>query len=122
MRLKLLVSGLVLSVLCGCSGAPPQRSEPVEIKGTVKLPAGKSAKGLTVSFQPLEDAQPAGGLCGEDGSFSVKAIPGKYYVHFNAEVNARVAGYAAVPESFRKPSEANTVNLAQGTPIVIEPK
>ncbi len=122
MRLKLLVPCLVLAVLCGCSGAPPQRSEPVEIMGTVKLPAGKSAKGLTVSFQPLEDTQPAGGVCGEDGSFTVKAIPGKYYVHFNAEANARVSGYAAIPEAFRKPSEANTVSLSPSSPVVIEPK
>jgi hypothetical protein len=92
------------------------------MKGTVKLPAGKSAKGLTVSFQPLGDTQPAGGICGEDGSFTVKAIPGKYYVHFTPEVNARVPGYSAVPEAYRKPSETNMVNLSADTPVVIEPK
>lgn len=122
MRLAALGLFLTSALLAGCSGTPPQRTESTDIKGTVKLPGGKSAKGLTVSLRPTEDALPAGGKCGADGSFTLKAAPGKYLVYFDQEANASVPAYKDVPQSYRTASMENAITVSAGTPLNIEVK
>ena len=122
MRHAALAFSLATFVLFGCSGKPVMRPEPVDIKGTVKLPLGVSPKDLTVTFQPQQNSQPGGGKVAADGTFSVQLTPGKYSVYFQDEVNAKVPAYKSVPEKFRTPSDENTVTVESGQSLTIDVK
>jgi hypothetical protein len=122
MRLAALGLLFASALIAGCSSTPPTRPEPNEFKGTVKLPGGKSAKGLTVTLRPTDNQPLAGGKCGADGSFSLKTLPGTHIVYFDEEANAGVPAYKDVPQAYRKPQEANTVKVAAGEPITVEVK
>jgi hypothetical protein len=119
--MRLPIPALVaILFLAGCGMQPDQRPDPVEIKGTVKLPGGASPKNLTVTFQPQQNTLPGGAKVGADGSFTVKLVPGKYVVYFLDESNASVAAYKTIPAKYRTPSNDNTVSVESGKPIAIE--
>ncbi len=122
MRLAALILFLASALLAGCSSAPPQRPEPSDISGTVKLPGGKSPKGLTVTLRPTENAQPGGGKCADNGAFTVKVAPGKYLVYFDQEANAGVPAYKDVPQSYKSPKDENAITVSAGAPLIIEVK
>jgi hypothetical protein len=106
--------------LVGCSGSPDLRPEPVDVKVTIKPPAG-SAKDLTVSFNPTEDGLPIGGKVGPGGTVTVKAIPGKYIVFFPEDSNASIPAYKQVPARYRTANQDHVVTLAAaGTTIEVK--
>ena len=115
---------LLLSTLVqfGCSSKPELRTEPIDVKGTVKLPGGASPKDMTVTFQPQQNSPPGGGKVAADGTFSVQLTPGKYSVYFQDEANAKVPAYKSVPEKFRTPSDENTVTVESGQSLTIDVK
>lgn len=120
MRFVTRAAALLALALTGCSGSPEMRPEPVEIKGTVKLPGGASPKDLTVTFQPQQNTPPGGAKIGADGSFTVQLTPGKYSVYFQDEANAKVPAYKSVTEKYRQPSEATTVSVDGGKALTID--
>jgi hypothetical protein len=122
MRLAHLALFFATALLAGCSGTPPQRAEPSEITGTVKLPGGKSAKNLVLTLRPTENAQPGGGKCADNGSFTAKVVPGKYIPYFDVEANAGVPAFKDVPQAYKSPKEENAVTVSAGAPLSIEVK
>lgn len=122
MRPTILILLLTMFGLVGCSGQPEMRPDPIEVKGTVKLPGGASPKDLTVTFQPQQNTPPGGTKVGPDGSFSLQLTPGKYIVYFQDEANARVPAYKSVPESYRTPREGNIVSVSSGESLTIDVK
>lgn len=110
-------------VLFGCSSKPELRTEPIDVKGTVRLPAGASPKDMTVTFMPQQNSPPGGSVIAADGSFTVKLVPGKYSVCFIEEANGKLPAYKSVPEKFRTADPENTVTVeSSGTALTIEVK
>lgn len=120
MRFLTCAAALSALVLTGCGSGPEMRPDPVEIKGTVKLPGGAPPTGLTVTFQPQQNSLPGGAKLAADGSFTVQLTPGKYSVYFQDEANAKVPAYKSIPEKYRSPGEATVVTVESGKPLAID--
>ncbi len=83
----------------GCSSAPPQKPNPVEVSGVVLLPGGQPAKDVTLNIFPTSANQTPGvAQLKGDGKFSVKLIPGNYTFGFEG----RGPGLAAVPKKYHQ--------------------
>ncbi|MBA4191906.1 MAG: hypothetical protein C0467_28335 [Planctomycetaceae bacterium] len=115
----MLLATLGLGLL-GCSSPVEMRPEPVEVKGTVKLPGGASPKDLAITLQPQQNSQPGGGKLDASGSFTTKIAPGKYIAYFD-ESNSKHAAYKSIPEKYRSPAEENSITI-DGQPITITVK
>ncbi len=120
MKLTGLVGFLCLFAT-GCSSKPANRTEAVEVSGSVKLPGGVSPKDLTITFQPTQNSQPGGSKIDAGGKFVVQLAPGDYIVYFQPEANAAVAAYKSIPSSYRAPNEQNKISVGSG-PLSIDVK
>jgi carboxypeptidase family protein len=109
MKLRLTVlTGLSVALLAGCSITPRQKSDPVDVSGTVLLPNGQAAKDVTVQFLPTEADQMQGGASLKDGKFNVKLTPGKYTYTFEG-TNVR-----AVPSKYHSNQEDHSFEVPSG--------
>lgn len=75
MRNALLALSLLMCVGCGSSGTP--QPAPVTVNGKLEL-GGKPIGGLLLTLFPMEGQHPAYIPVGEDGTFKVETISGKY--------------------------------------------
>ncbi|MBX9622873.1 MAG: carboxypeptidase-like regulatory domain-containing protein [Gemmataceae bacterium] len=102
-------AGLAVAValLAGCSSTPPNRPDPVDVSGTVKLPGGQPAPaGLTLNFLPTSSSQaqvPTTLKAG--GKFDAKLVPGKYTFAFEG---------SGVPAAYLSNDAAHTVEVPAG--------
>lgn len=76
MRNALLVLSLLMCVGCGSSGTP--QPTPVTVNGKLEMSDGKPIGNLLLTLHPLEGQHPAYIPVGEDGTFKVETISGKY--------------------------------------------
>ena len=76
MRSVLLVLSLLLCVGCGSSGTP--QPAPVSVSGKLEMSDGKPIGNLLLTLHPMEGQHPAYIPVGEDGTFKVDTISGKY--------------------------------------------
>lgn len=76
MRTALLVLLLLMCVGCGSSATP--LPAPVTVNGKLEMSDGKPIGNLLLTLHPMEGQQQAFIPVGEDGTFKVEAISGKY--------------------------------------------
>ncbi|VTU01208.1 unnamed protein product [Gemmataceae bacterium] len=122
MRLTMiaLFAATALTVL-GCEGKPEMRPDPVEVKVSVRLPGGASAKDLNLTLVPQQNSLPGGGKLDASGALAAKVVPGKYIPYFD-EGNAKFPAYAKIPESFKSPTADNAITIDGTQPVAIEVK
>lgn len=107
--------------LVGCGG-PASIADPVEVKGTVKLPDGRPVKGVILTLQPLDGGHMAGLKVGPDGTFSGKVIPGRYSFFFTMipprsdedDVESLRAALQVIPQAYREAHMDHTVKVPSG--------
>ena len=109
MRTRIAAINLFAALLVGCSSAPPNKAEPVDVTVTVTLPNGQPGKDLTLMMLPTSGDQiQGGGKTDAGGKAQTKLTPGKYTFAFD---NAP----AAVPKKYHSNDAANAVEVSSGT-------
>lgn len=90
--------GLVF--LVGCGPSVELRSDPVSISGKLTV-GGKPLGDVVFNLHPMEGQHPVPIQVGSDGSFSGKAIPGKYTYYVSAK-DANPGALEKVVAKFRE--------------------
>jgi hypothetical protein len=106
------VAAFVLAALAaGCSSAPPQKPDPVEVSGVVLLPNGQPAKDVTLNIFPTSSNQlPGTAQLKADGKFSMKLVPGDYTFGFEGKTDPM----KAVPQKYHSNSADHKFEVPSG--------
>jgi hypothetical protein len=106
MRTRLVASlGLCALLLAGCSSAPPNKPEPIEVTVTVTLPNGQPGRDLQLMMLPTSSEQmQGGGKTDAKGTVKTKITPGKYTYAFDGAP-------ASVPKKYHSNDAANSIDV-----------
>lgn len=97
--------GLCAALLAGCSSAPPNKPEPVDVTVTVTLPNGQPGGGLNLMLLPTSSEQmQGGGRTDNSGKVKAKAVPGKHTFSFDGAP-------ASVPKKYHTNDASHTVDV-----------
>lgn len=108
MTLRIATLAGLLCLTAGCSSGPATKPEAVAVSGTVLLPAGQPAKGVTLNFFPTTSSQTqVYAQLKADGKFDVKLVPGKYTYGFEGGP----AFLKVLPTKYHSNDAAHTVEI-----------
>lgn len=111
------IAGLSLLMLAmGCGPKVDILTDPVSISG--KLTKGGAPLGSVVlHLQPLEQGHPVPLQVGVDGSFSGRAVPGKY-AYYVAAAEGNPEAMSSVDAKFKEADMGRTVIIKADQPTV----
>jgi hypothetical protein len=115
------VVAAAVGLTAGCGYEGQKMPDPVEISGTVAFADGKPVKDVQLVLRPKGEGHPTECPLGQNGTFTVKAVPGEFMFLFQPTQEGKVdrakakSAFAAVPPAYQDVSVDHTVTLAAGS-------
>jgi hypothetical protein len=117
---KLLVGGLLLSVLAGCQPAIAPMEAPVAFTGKLIAADGNPQGNVLLTFQPMENGHPGSMEVNSQGEFQGELIPGKFIYYVEPSKVAKAAdALKKVPPAFQSPAMEHQVSVESGRTLEI---